>query len=106
MTFFQFWINKSFLEYPSHPITIPKSQIDYDKLREFHLDSGNYTILFPRGEKVNGFMYHGIAGYGQYYQLRFNRDQILPQYIYNGGKLLVVLLCRSSLRYAILESID
>ncbi len=68
---FKFRINKSFLNYPFHPITIPKSQIDYSKLKEEQHKLDNVQIILPNLENTNGYIYFGTAGYGDYYQIRF-----------------------------------
>ena len=38
MVRFKFIVNKSFLDWPSHPITVPKSKVDYAKLEAEDLD--------------------------------------------------------------------
>ena len=48
-----------------HPITVPKSQVDYSELTKTG-GSGDFTFVFPGGEKVRGQMYHAKAGFGPY----------------------------------------
>lgn len=70
MIAFRFKVNRSFLEWPSHPITVPRSQVDYQSLeRELgHTDS--LEIITPEGERLRGTLHYGVAGYGPYYQIR------------------------------------
>jgi hypothetical protein len=70
MVAFRFTINESFKTASTHPITVPKNQVDYTELSKLGLDKGKFTITFPKGERINGHMYSGVAGYGPYYQKR------------------------------------
>jgi len=66
---FDFKINKSFLDGINHPITIPrKSYDDSDEtiLKRFK----QLSVITHRGRKTEGLLYFGVAGYGQYYQIR------------------------------------
>jgi hypothetical protein len=72
---FNFKVNSSFLSWPSHPITVPKTQIDYLKLEKEGLDQGTLRVVCPDGTTVSGDMYSGTAGYGPYYQIRM----VVPQ---------------------------
>ena len=67
---FTFKVNSSFLSWPSHPITVPRTQIDYSDLEAEGLDRGSLTVVCPDGTSVSGEMYSGTAGYGPYYQIR------------------------------------
>jgi len=66
---FNFKINKSFLKYSSHPITIP---------REFYpfLDMHGITkkqeaqIIFPNGSTAAAYIHYSKAGWGEYHQIR------------------------------------
>ena len=60
---------------------MPKSQISYRQLSSIGLDSGDFTIIMPRGERVRGHMYYGQAGYGPYYQIRTYTEESLTQTI-------------------------
>jgi len=100
---FRFTLNDSFKTYSTHPITVPKGRVDYGVLRKEELDRGDLTIVFPRGERVRGHMYHGRAGYGPYYQVRTYTDQLIPAYLKDRDKVLVILLKDGSEKYAILE---
>ena len=103
---FRFRINQSFLAYPGHPITVPKSEVDYDRLKIELLHQGEFVVIFPKGERTIAKMYFGDAGYGPYYQLRFrgeNRD--VPRYIKVGDDYFVVLVRMRRKNYAILEQV-
>ncbi len=106
MTSFRFTLNDSFKAYSTHPITVPKSRVDYSLLRKEGLDQGDLTIVFPRGERVRGHMYHNKAGFGPYYQIRTYTDQLIPSYLRERDKVLVILLKNASDKYAILEFIS
>ena len=56
MIIFRFKINDSFINYYTHPITVPKSQVDYNQLVRENLDSGDLNIIFPKGEILKGHM--------------------------------------------------
>lgn len=103
MIYFKFTINASFLQYSTHPITVPKSQVKYSQVVEEGIDRGDLTIIFPRGERVSGHMYYGKAGYGPYYQVRMYTGQSLPGYLSKDNKLLMVILRDANKRYAIVE---
>lgn len=103
MISFRFTINDSFKTYRTHPITVPKGRVDYGLLQKEGLDRGDLTIVLPRGERVRGHMYHGRAGYGSYYQVRTYTDQLIPVYLKDGDKVLVILVMDGSDKYAILE---
>jgi hypothetical protein len=70
MVTFWFRINDSFLGYPSHPITIPKSQVPYGEVAELLLRAKEVWISIDASPPVHGRIYHGIAGWGEYYQIR------------------------------------
>ena len=103
MNKFRFTINKSFISTSTHPITIPKSQVDYTKLENCGLGYGSYIIIFPKGEKYKGYMYFGTAGYGPYFQLRFETGQPLPKYLELGDKVIILLYKDGNQRYAVIE---
>jgi hypothetical protein len=69
MVEFAFTINRSFLHYSSHPITIPRTQVDYSTLDKENL-LGAVTIILPSGRTVRGQVYSGTAGFGPYHQIR------------------------------------
>ena len=67
----QFWfrVNSSFVSYSAHPITVPKTQVPYSMVQ-----AGNFCrdalIVAPDGLHIPGHIYHGNAGYGEYYEIR------------------------------------
>jgi hypothetical protein len=104
MAVFRFTVNQSFLGTKGHPITVPKSQIPYKALEAEGLSEKSVTIIFPRGERSEGQLYHGKAGFGEYYQLQVRgEDRSLPRYIKLQDRLLVVLFKAGARSYAVLE---
>ena len=104
MAVFRFSVNQSFLGNTGHPITVPKGQVPYSSLKAEGLSEKNVTIIFPRGERREGQLYHGEAGYGEYFQLQVRgEDRTLPSYIKLQDRLLVVLFKAGSRSYAALE---
>jgi hypothetical protein len=72
VTFF-FKVNKSFLKYVNHPITVPRRYEDVlekDILNDLKLANTDITIISPTGKKLGGLIYAGKAGYGKYHQIR------------------------------------
>src|SRR5436190_21965245 len=65
---FQFEVNKSFLNYPNHPITVPKRL--YPAMAAEGIGPGSLSVEAPDGSVLSGDLYHGTAGYGPYYQIR------------------------------------
>jgi hypothetical protein len=70
---FFFKIEKAFLKYSNHPITIPR--VHYTRLvDEIYEGTGKKTIQVritpPSGRILNGEIYYGIAGYGPFYQIK------------------------------------
>lgn len=93
MIHFRFTINKSFLDWPSHPITVPKSKVNYATLEAEGLDRGDLRVQSPDGSTLGGLMYSGKAGYGFYYQIRIDvpdRHSLLRLPL--GSQLLVELV--------------
>lgn len=72
MVQFTFIAGKAFLENNRRYTTVPKSQIDYGVLEGEGLCVDDLSIICPEGERMSGFMYYGVAGYGPYYQIRIN----------------------------------
>ncbi len=103
MIVFRFFINNSFLKYSSHPITIPKSQVNYKNLIADNLDIGDFILLLPKGEILKGHIYRGISGYGEYYQIRIYPDQQFPSYLLLNDQLIVILFRYNRKSYCILE---
>ena len=104
MAVFRFTMNQSFLGNQGHPITVPKSQVPYKALEAEGLSQKNVTIIFPRGERFEGQLYHGEAGFGEYYQLQVRGvDRTVPSYIKLHDRLLVALFKGGARSYAVLE---
>lgn len=103
---FKFEVNQSFLGYPGHPITIPKEDVDYKRLESEQLHQGRFVIIFPNGERLTAKMYHGVAGYGPYYQLKFTGEhRDVPCYVEKGAQVYVLLVRMDGTNYAIIEHV-
>ena len=63
---FTFKINKSFVNYNHHPVTIPRAF--YDQIEASGFESDNVLITSAYGS-VRGSIYSSEAGYGRYFQL-------------------------------------
>jgi len=73
MIMFFFKVNKSFLKYVNHPITVPRKYenvLERDILNNSKYENAKITIISPTGRKLAGFIYAGKAGYGKYYQIK------------------------------------
>ncbi len=104
MASFEFTANKSFPDGSGHPITIPKSQLAYEELRSLGLDHKNVVVTLPRGERYEAEIYHGTAGYGEYYQLRFTSgSHSIPNYLKLNDRLIVLLEKAAGRSHATLE---
>lgn len=106
MISFRFRINDSFRRYSTHPITVPKTQVEYKKIEQEGFSRGDLTIIFPKGERIRGHMYSGVAGFGPYYQIRFYPNQHLPEYLATGTRIMVLLHKDGNHCYAIMEFRD
>jgi len=106
MISFQFIINNSFLTYSTHPITVPKTQVEYKEIEQEGFSQGGLTIIFPKGERTRGHMYYGKAGYGPYYQIRSYTNQDLPKYLEIGDKVIILLYRDKTSRYSSIEYRD
>ena len=104
---FRFKVNQSFLTWPSHPITVPKSQIDFAQLEEEGLDRGDLKVVCPDGTSLSGKMYSGTAGFGPYYQIRMVVPETHPILdLPVGSRLSVELVRRSNLNWVRLSRRD
>ncbi len=106
MISFHFTISHSFLKYTTHPITIPKTQVQYREMEQEGLERGDLTIIFPKGERLRGHMYYGVSGYGPYYQIRCHPRQDFPKYLSERDKMIVILHKDSDYYYSIMEYRD
>lgn len=73
MILFPFTINKSFLECPNHPITIPK-KYHASLISSIYQGNGCRAIpilIDPPAKRIlDGKIYYGISGRGEYYQIK------------------------------------
>lgn len=70
MITFDFRINASFLNYTSHPITVPRSQVAYSEVERLRRLSEDVWISIHGRRSLRGQLYRGTAGFGPYYQIR------------------------------------
>jgi len=92
---FAFRVNRSFLTYPGHPVTIPKSQTDYREVAELVGPSDEVWVSTEGSVPVRGIIYWGNAGFGDYYQLRVRSPMALQAEWLQLGTLVEVLLYRA-----------
>lgn len=67
---FRFKINKSFLKYSAHPLTIPK---EYYSFLDMHKISAgqDMSVVFPDGSSATSYIYHGSTPeWGAYRQIK------------------------------------
>jgi HKD family nuclease len=69
---FPFTPGKAFFDYSHHPITIPKNRWN-NKLKVISSSKNCEILIDFTGQKYHGDIYTSEAGYGQFYQLRFDR---------------------------------
>jgi hypothetical protein len=71
---FPFTINNSFLTGSSHPITIPK---EFNSILKETVSADRYeiTLSISNSININGYIYHGVAGWGQYYQIKIPQKE-------------------------------
>lgn len=106
MLTFHFRVNDSFLSYQNHPLTVPRSEVDYAAVASEGIDQGVLTVIFPHGERREARLYGGEAGYGDYYQIRFQgADRQIPSYLELNTDLIVILMRFRGCNYAIMEFI-
>ncbi len=55
---FKFVINKSYLKYSAHPLTIPKEYYSYLDMHNIAA-SIDMPVVFPDGSNATGYIYHG-----------------------------------------------
>lgn len=104
MASFEFTANRSFLHGSGHPITIPKSQFAHDELLSLKLDHKLVLVTLPHGERYEAEIYHGTAGFGEYYQIRFiGAGRSLPSYLKLNDRLIVLLEKAAGRSYVTLE---
>jgi hypothetical protein len=66
---FNFKINKSFLNYPQHPLTIPK---EFYPFLDMHgiIKKQEATVAFPDNSTAEGYIQYSNAGWGEYHQIK------------------------------------
>lgn len=90
MISFNFKVNKSFLQNSKHPITIPKSSVDYGIIENMDTMLSKAIIVCPDSTKLQGRVYSGRAGYGPYFQIQMQGDARDPLYKIEKGQNLLV----------------
>lgn len=84
---FKFQVGKAFFD-RGHRITIPRSQVRYDKIRAEGLDK-DLIVIFPRGEQTTARFSDSTAGRGPYYYIDIRG--MLPDYLKRNDHLIVEL---------------
>lgn len=104
MVLFWFFVNKSFLTKTTHPITVPRGQVDYKAIETAGLDQDRLIVVLPRGERFEAHLYSNVNNRGHYLQLQFHGNKRgLPRYLKLDDHLLVLLFRFGSKTYAVLE---
>ena len=95
MLSFQFRVNRSFLEYPTHPVTIPRSQVDYGMVESMLAGGPRVDLQVADDPATPAQIYGASAGFGPYYQIRAESALALDQPGFELGDKLLVTLDRS-----------
>ncbi|HTZ17012.1 MAG TPA: hypothetical protein VMB78_01100 [Dissulfurispiraceae bacterium] len=66
---FNFKINKSFLKYGNHPITVPREFYPFLAIHGI-TKKQEARIILPNGSIASAYIHNSTAGYGEYYQIR------------------------------------
>lgn len=66
---FDFKVNATFLNSPSHPLTITKECYPFMEFNGI-TNEQNATITFPDGSTASGYIYRGKNNWGVYYQIK------------------------------------
>jgi len=67
---FSFVVNPSFVGYSTHPITIPRSQVDYSGMGRLLVGTVQVIVRAPNGAFCPGRLYSGESSWGRYHQVR------------------------------------
>ena len=78
MITFIFNIGEAFVNYHSHPITIPKRYFQSMEKEGFVKERQDVTIICPDGAKAIGHIYSSVSSWSPYYQLLFDTPYINP----------------------------
>ncbi len=70
---FNFKVNRSFLNYPSHPLTIPKEFYAFLDIHKI-LENQDATVVFTDGSTAVGYIYRGTAGWGEFRQIKIRNQ--------------------------------
>lgn len=85
---FAFTVNKSFVNTPTHPITIPTKY--YSVLRNYiQSDRHNVTLCISDFIAINGYIYHGTSSWSPYYQVKVQRQEynMIPEHFQVGQSI-------------------
>ena len=104
---FNFNVTMSFKDGSGHPISIPKRQVSYAKLRDFLQGHREVTVILPTGERYISDVYHWRENeHSEYYQLLSRpRGLKLPATIGYDDSFFVILTRSYGSCYAVLEQI-
>ncbi len=98
MITFKFRINHSFLLYSSHPVTVPRSQVNYRDVEELLCSTREAWVSLPGIGAYRGIVYFNHAGYGPYYQIRFTETVPLVSSGLEPGEMVQVLMFHADQR--------
>jgi hypothetical protein len=101
MVKFIFRVNGSFLRYPSHPITIPRSRVDYARVEEILGNKEEVWIGIVGTATARGIIYSGRSGWGEYLQIQAREPMYLGRDWLQLGKLVEVLIFEADRRVEI-----
>ncbi len=73
---FSFMVNWSFLGYCTHPITVPRSQVDHAALQKLVSDNPQVLVRAPNGAYSKGKLYSGLSSWGPYHQVRVDSLEV------------------------------
>ena len=64
MATFVFEVNESFLKQGTHPITNRRGEASCRQIEAEGLDHDHITIICPKGERLEGYLYTNVSTYG------------------------------------------
>lgn len=96
-----FRVGASFLDYPRHPTTIPKSPLDYGDVDRLIAGATDVAIEFPNSVPIPAKVVRGIAGFREYRQIRTNDEASWPLVVATQGQVVDVSLTRSADQFQI-----
>lgn len=101
MVGFSFCINRSFVNYSWHPITVPRSRVDYGAVEREMIGISSGLARFPDGSVVPCQIVCGLAGFGQYYQIRTLQPSGWARFRAHLGDIVDVTVTREGTRLSI-----